>query len=105
MYARATQLEIDLTRIDMAEAIELFRENVLPALHELDDFEGTYALLNPEGKALVLTFWRTEEAASTQIESGFYGEQLERHATIFRAPPGRATYEVVFAEDPAAVDA
>jgi hypothetical protein len=105
MYARVTQLEIDTTRIDMAQAVALFRQDVLPGLRGLDGFEGTYVLANPDGKALLLTFWATEEAADTQIESGFYGEQLERYAAIFRAPPGRASYSVALAEEPAGVGA
>jgi heme-degrading monooxygenase HmoA len=105
MFARATQLELDTTRIDMAQAVELFRNEVLPALHRMEGYEGTYVLANPDGKALLLTFWATEEAADTQIELGFYEEQLERYAAIFRAPPGRASYSVVFAEQPTGIQA
>ena len=104
MYARLTQLEIDTTRIDMAQAVELFREEVLTELRSLEGFEGVYVLVNPEGKALLVTFWATEEGAQTQIESGFYGEQLSRYAAIFRSPPGRAGYSVAFAEEPVVVE-
>ena len=100
MYARVTQLEIDTTRIDMAHAVELFRDDVLPELRSVDGFEGTYVLANPEGKALLLTFWASEDGARTQIESGFYGEQLRRYAAIFRSPPGRTSYSVLVAEEP-----
>jgi hypothetical protein len=105
MFARATPLEIDTTRIDIEEAVELFRQELLPALHGMEGYEGTYVLANPDGKTLLLTFWATGEAADIQIETGFYGEQLQRHAAIFRAPPGRASYSVVFAEQPAPIDA
>jgi hypothetical protein len=105
MYARATQLEIDTTRIDMAQAVEMFREEVLPALHGMAGYEGAYVLANPEGKALLLAFWATEEAADTQIQTGFYGEQLERYAAIFGSPPGRASYSVFLAEQPTGVEA
>jgi hypothetical protein len=103
VYARVTQLEIDTTRIDMEQAVELFREEILPDLRALDGYEGTYVLANPEGNALLLTFWSTEEAADTKIETGFYGEQLTRYAAILRSPPGRASYSVVFTEQPAGV--
>jgi hypothetical protein len=103
VYARVTQLEIDTTRIDITEAVELFREEILSELRALDGYEGSYVLANPEGKALLVTFWSTEEAADTQIETGFYGEQLARYAAIFRSPPGRASYSVVFSEQPAGV--
>ncbi|HMB18673.1 MAG TPA: hypothetical protein VKO41_05090 [Gaiellaceae bacterium] len=104
MYARVTQLEIDTTRIDMAHAVELFREEVLTELRSLEGFEGVYVLANPEGNAMLVTFWATEKGAQAQIESGFYGEQLRRFAAIFRSPPGRASYSVAFAEEPVGVE-
>jgi heme-degrading monooxygenase HmoA len=62
-------------------------------------------LLSPEGQALVLTFWETEEAAEAGLEGArsFYSEQVEKFVTIYGAPPGRETYNVVLAEEPAAV--
>src|SRR5687768_5407658 len=103
MYARATQLEIDTTRISTGEAVELFRQNVLGPLHELDGFEGVYVFANPDGKGLIVTLWVTEQAADVQVEAGFYGDILREHATIFRAAPGRERYEVVFAVPPVLV--
>jgi hypothetical protein len=49
---------------------------------------------------LVLTFWTDDEAARVSRASGFYQEQLEKFVTIYRAPPGREAYDVVFAESP-----
>lgn len=99
MYARVTQLEIDTTRIEMDKAVRLFDEEVLPAVRELDGYEGTYVLANPDGKALLLTFWETEEAADAHQESGFYAEHLARFTAIFRSPPGRERYAVVLIDD------
>ena len=64
---------------------------MLPALHEQAGFEGVYVLLSPEGQALVLTFWETEEAADAGLEGGrsFYEQQVEKFVTLYRAPPGR----------------
>ena len=104
MHARVTQLEIDTTRIDMDHAVELFRAEVLPALREQEDYGGTYVLANPDGKALLLTFWETEGAADAQRETGFYAEQLERFAAIFRAPPGRDHYAVLVADQPVGIE-
>jgi hypothetical protein len=52
---------------------------------------------------LVITFWSTEEAAEAGIKGGrsFYAEQVEKFVTIYKAPPGRETYDVVLAEAPA----
>lgn len=103
MIARATIAEIDPVRTSVDQAVEVFRTSVVPALHEQDGYEGVYVLLSPEGKALVLTFWTDEQAADAGLAGGrsFYAEQIEKFVTIYRAPPGRETYEVAIAEAPA----
>jgi heme-degrading monooxygenase HmoA len=104
MYARVTQAEIDAVRMSVDDAVELFRESVLPALRDQEGFEGVYVLLSPESKALAVTFWDDEasaDAGAAAAEGGFYGEQLSKFVTIFRAPPGRERYDVVLAEAPA----
>jgi heme-degrading monooxygenase HmoA len=105
VIARATIADIDPVRMSIGEAVTLFRESVLPALNEQDGYSGVYVLLSPEGQALVLTFWETEEAAEAGLEGArsFYSEQVEKFVTIYGAPPGRETYNVVLAEEPAAV--
>jgi heme-degrading monooxygenase HmoA len=105
MIARVTTAEIDPIRMTVDEAIEVFRDSVVPALHEQDGFEGVYVLLSPEGKVLALTFWRDEEAAEAGLAGGrsFYAEQIEKFVTIYRSSPGRETYDVAIAEAPAGV--
>jgi heme-degrading monooxygenase HmoA len=105
MIARVTSAEIDPIRMTVDEAIEVFRDSVVPALHEQDGFEGVYVLLSPEGKVLALTFWCDEEAAEAGLAGGrsFYAEQIEKFVTIYRSPPGRDTYDVAIAEAPAGV--
>jgi len=102
MVARATMAEIDPVRMSIDDAVELFRGSVVPALHDQEGFEGVYVLLSDEGKALVLTFWSTEEAADAGIAGGrsFYAEQIEKFVTLYRAPPGRESYDVVLADAP-----
>ncbi|HEY8193106.1 MAG TPA: hypothetical protein VIF36_04205 [Gaiellaceae bacterium] len=104
MHARVTQLEIDTTRTDIDDAVRMFREEVLPELREQEAYEGTYVLANLDGKALLLTFWETQEAADAQAQSGFYAEQLARFAAIFRSPPGRERYAVVVADQPVGIE-
>jgi heme-degrading monooxygenase HmoA len=100
MVARATLVEVDAVRWSMAGAVQLFRESVLPALHELEGYEGAYVLTTPEGKALVLTFWSDEAAANAGVVSGHWQEQIQKFVTIFRSPVGRETYDVAIAEAP-----
>jgi heme-degrading monooxygenase HmoA len=98
MYSRVTLLEVDTVRIDVDQALEAYRSDVLPALREQSGYQGAFVLLNPEGQGLILTLWEHEEdmAATTGIASN----ALERFATIFRAPPGRESYEVRLADVP-----
>ena len=100
MHARVTQLEIDTTRIDMEDAVQLFRAEVLPAVREQEGYDGTYVLANPDGKALLLTFWETEDQAEANAPTGQYSEHLAQYAAIFAAPPGRDRYAVLVADQP-----
>jgi heme-degrading monooxygenase HmoA len=100
MIARVTLAEIDSVRMRIEEAVERYRESVLPALREQQGYEGGYVLVTPEGKALALTFWDSEEAADAGLASGFYDEQVRKFVTFFQAPPGRETYEVLIADQP-----
>jgi heme-degrading monooxygenase HmoA len=92
MVARATVAEIDPVRMSVEQAVELFRESVVPALNGQEGFEGVYVLLSDEGKVLVLTFWSDEETASAGLAGGrsFYLEQIEKFVTIYKYPPAVA---------------
>jgi heme-degrading monooxygenase HmoA len=102
MVARVTVAEIDPVRQDPRHAIERFESELVPALHEQEGYEGCYVLLSEEGKALVVTFWSSEQAAHATAVSGFYQSQIDKLSdfVFFRAPPGREGYEVVVAEAP-----
>lgn len=105
MVARVTLAEIDVVRMSVASALELYRESVLTAQRRQPGYEGGYVLSTPEGKALVITFWSTAEDAEAGVASGFYDEQVRKFATTFRAPPGRELYDVSIAEPPPSTDA
>jgi hypothetical protein len=96
VYSRVTLVEIDTMRVDIDEAAELFRTEVAPRLAEQGDYTGAVALVTPEGKGMIITFWETREGA--QDASGIASAELERNMTMFRSPPGRELYEVAFAD-------
>ena len=98
MYSRVTLLEIDTLRTTVDEAVELFEEEVLPALREQAGYEGVVVLANPDGKAMLVSVWETEEAAIAS--TAFASAALEQFVTLFRAAPGREQYEVRLAEMP-----
>jgi hypothetical protein len=98
MYSRVTLLEVDTVRTDVDEALEAYKSDVLPALREQPGYQGAFVLLNPEGQGLILSLWEGEEDMAAS--AGIAGEALDRFATIFRAPPGRQSYEVRLADIP-----
>jgi heme-degrading monooxygenase HmoA len=100
MVARVTLAEIDAVRMSVASAVRLFEETVAPELEQQDGYEGCYVLTTPHGKALVLTFWRDDEAAEASLESGLYAAQVQKFVTVIKSPPGRETYDVSVADAP-----
>jgi len=100
MFARTTQFEIDAMRISLDDALQLFKERIVPAMRGQEGYEGGYAFVTPEGRGLILSFWATKAAAQAGIESGYYDEQVAKFISFFRAPAGLEQYEVVFAEVP-----
>ena len=103
MYARVTQLEIDTMRIGVSEALEVFRDAVLPQLREQPAYRGTYVLSTPDGRALLMSLWATEEAAAANGSAEWYSSTLQEYATLFKTPPGRGHYEVLLADLPAPI--
>ncbi len=106
MVVRATEAEIDVVRTNPADAVELFRQSVIPALHDQDGYEGCYVLLSEDGKMLILSFWESNEAARATRVSGFYQEQIEKFSdlVVYRQAPGREAYDVKIAETPHVVN-
>jgi hypothetical protein len=98
MYSRVTLLEIDTLRTTIEEAAELFKEDVLPRLREQHGFVGAVVLATADGKGMIITTWESEEAAAAA--AAFASAELGRYMTLFKAPPGREYYEVVFVDMP-----
>jgi heme-degrading monooxygenase HmoA len=101
MVARVTLADIDLVRASLEAVTDLYRESVLPALQAQPGYCGAYGLATPDGKAMVITFWETEEDARGDAASGFYDEQVQKFVTFYRATPGRESYDVMVADMPA----
>ena len=103
MVARVTLAEVDVFRRSLDDLVEFYKQSVMSAQRSQDGYEGGYVLATPEGKALVMTFWRDEEAAEAGVVGGFYREQVQKFVTVFKAPPGREMYDVAVADVPAVV--
>lgn len=100
MYARLTLLEIDTLRVSVDDAVELFREAILPDLRKQPGYAGVLVLSTPQGVGALLSFWESAEEAEASASTGWYPEVLEKYMTMFKSPPGRERYEVAFAELP-----
>lgn len=100
MVARVTLADIDTLRVGIDEAVTRFRELIVPPLQEQPGYRGLYALATPEGRALVMTLWDTDESAEAGLASGFYARQVEQLVTFYRSPPDRTTYQVVVEDRP-----
>jgi hypothetical protein len=99
MYARVTLLEIDTVRTTVDDALTLFHDQTLARLREQPGYRGVWVLTNREGKGLLMSLWDTQAEADAEGDHSFYSEELGRFTTLFRSPPGRERYEVVFVED------
>lgn len=100
MFARITLFEIDTLRINLDDALEMFKEMILPEARKQEGYEGMYVMRTSEGKGLVMSLWANEEAATAGVTSGYYEEQVAKFVTFFRSPAGRESYELVLAEPP-----
>jgi heme-degrading monooxygenase HmoA len=101
MVARVTLAEVDVLRTSLDDAVRRYGESVLPVLEAEEGYAGSYVLTTPAGKALVVTFWDTPEAADAGLRSGLYEAQVAKFVTFFRAAPGRETYDVAISDAPA----
>jgi hypothetical protein len=95
MFARVTQLEIDVVRTSVEEAARRFDAEVLPELRRRTGFRGAAVLANPAGPGTIITLWEREEDAAPDER---YEASLARYMTLFHAPPGREVYEVLIAD-------
>ena len=102
MFARVTQLEINVMRTSVEEAAGRFDAEVLPELRRRPGFRGAVVLATPAGLGTVITLWEREADAAPDER---YEAVLARYVTLFRAPPGRELYEVLLADLPRAAEA
>ena len=98
MYARVTLLEVDVVRSDVEEVLDRYRHEVLPAVQSQPGYAGMFVLVNPDGPGLIMSLWSDEE--SLEATMPLASSAIERFLTVFRAPPGRESYEVRLADVP-----
>ena len=93
MHVRVSQIKVQVEKVD--EAIQLYRDSVVPALAGQKGFESAELLVQYEsGRGISITRWESEEALVASELSGFYREQLAKFAGLFDIAPVRDAFEV-----------
>jgi len=92
MYARVVTVQIAPEKV--MEAIQLWKDSVMPAVKSQKGFSSGRFLVNrASGKIVTVGVWETE--ADMQATAGaFVQEQLAKFASLFSAPPVVEQYEV-----------
>jgi heme-degrading monooxygenase HmoA len=93
MHARVILGRVKLDKQD--EAINIFKENVMPATKEQKGFSGMHLLTDPDtSKFISITIWETENDMIAGESGGYLQEQLDKIATLFVGPPTIQHYVV-----------
>lgn len=92
MYARLVTASILSDKMD--EAVQLWRNTVLPSVQQQKGFRGVRLLVDQKnGKIASLGFWETEADFQGTVE--WNQGQLAKFASLFVTPPDVGGYEVV----------
>ena len=94
MFARMTTIKVRIDKID--EALDIYRESMVPAAKEQKGFRRLNLFMNREtGKAVAVALWDSEEDAIASEQSHYYQEQLVKLMHLYTANPTREGFEVV----------
>ena len=85
MVARVTHVKVKPE--DVAEAVRLFDDSVIPAAEQEEGFMGALLLTREDGRALVVDLCDTVEHMRADERSGFYQTQVVKVAgkLVYRA--------------------
>ena len=93
MLARAVNVQFQPDKVK--EASRIVREEIVPAMEELDGFEGQFLLMQRDtGQAISLKLWETEDALTAFESSSLYGELMGRLSGVLAGPPEGEQYDV-----------
>ena len=93
MHARVILGKVQLDKQD--EAINIYKESVVPAAKEQKGFISMNLLTEPDTNRFIsITFWESENAMIASESSGYLQEQLGKIAALFVGPPTIQSYIV-----------
>jgi len=93
VHARVVSME--MLPMDVAEAVRIYRHEVIPSAKEERGFSGALLLTDQDtGEAVSISFWASEDDMHTSEFSGFYHKKLTELDKLFISTPVRKHYEV-----------
>ena len=93
MFARVTIAQVKRETLD--EAIQLYKEVILPGAKSQQGFRGAYLLTDQKtGKIIVFSLWDSEKDATDREQTTEYRETHKDIGQFITAPPIREGYEV-----------
>ena len=93
MYARLVTSQLQPGTVD--EAVQIFRDSVVPDARQQPGFQGAMALVDRgANKTISITLWQTEAEAKRSATSGYLQAQITKFASHLVAPPVVETFEV-----------
>ena len=93
MHARVVNME--MLPMDVAEAVRIYRHEVIPSAKEERGFRGALLLTDQAtGEGVSISLWASEDDMHTSEASGFYHKKLNELDKLFISAPVRKHYEV-----------
>ncbi len=96
MVARVTHVKVKPE--DVAEAVRLFDESVIPAAEQEEGFMGALLLTREDGRALVIDLCDSIEHMRANERSGVYQTEVAKFAGKIVDRPSREFYDVAVAK-------
>ncbi len=81
--------------MNVAEAVRIYRDSVVPAAKEEQGFRGALLLTDQDtGEGVSISVWESEDDMHASEASGYYHRKLDQLDALFISPPVRKHYEV-----------
>ena len=93
MYARVTTFHLKIDKRE--EAIEIYKNSIVPEAKKQKGYRGAYFLINKNaGKFVSTTIWEDRDAAVANQKTGYYQRQIDKFKEIQVVVPEFEGFEV-----------
>jgi len=93
MYARVTTFHLKIEK--HKEAVEIYRDSIIPAAKQQDGFRSACFFVNKNaGKFVSITMWDSMQNAVDNQKSGYYQQQVDKLTHLQVVVPEIEGFEV-----------